>query len=59
MGVDGDDLPQTLFALGVVSGDRTQPQPGVFVVRLGDEDEVEEFAGFIRQIALRGENALG
>ena len=41
MVVDGDDLPQAFFALGVVSGDRTQPQPGAFVARLGDEDEVE------------------
>lgn len=56
--VDGDDLPQAFFALGVVCRDRGQPQPGVLIARLGNQHEIEHLAGFVRQSALRGEYRL-
>ena len=58
LGVDGDDLPQTLLTLGVVRRDRGQPQPGVLVARLGDQHEVEHLARLVWQAALCGENGL-
>jgi hypothetical protein len=41
LGIDGQHLPQTVFTLGFVAGDGSQPQPGVFVARLVDQHEVE------------------
>jgi hypothetical protein len=58
LGVDGNDLPQTLFALGVVGGERGQPGPGVLVARLGNQDEMKHLAGFVGLAALRGEDGL-
>ncbi len=56
--IEGHDLAQKFFALGFVIRDGAQPQPGRFIARLGDDDEVEQFAGFVLQSALRGEDAL-
>jgi hypothetical protein len=57
-GVDGDDLPQAFFALGVVGCDGGQPDPGVLVARLGDEDEMKHLARLVRQSALSGKDGL-
>jgi hypothetical protein len=40
-GVDGDDLPQALLTFGIIRRNGRQPHPGIFIARLGDEDEVE------------------
>lgn len=58
LGVDGDDLPQALFALGVGGGDGGQPDPGVLVARFGNEHKVKHLARFVRQAALCRENGL-
>jgi hypothetical protein len=58
LGIERHDLAQKLFALGFIVRDGAQPQPRLFVARLGNDDEVEQFAGFVFQPALRGENAL-
>jgi hypothetical protein len=59
IGVDGDDLPQEFFTLGVVMRDGAQPQPGRFVARLGDDDHVEDLPRAIFQSALGSYDALG
>jgi hypothetical protein len=56
--IDRYDLAQKFFALGFITGYRAQPQPRGFIARLGNDDEIEQFAGFVFQPALRGEYAL-
>lgn len=56
--IDRHDLPQEFFALGFVVCHGAQPQPGRFIARLGNDDEVEQLAGFVFQSALRCEYAL-
>ena len=53
LGIDRDDLTQTLFTLGVIGADRGQPQPGGFVARLGNQHEMEDLAGLVGLAALR------
>jgi hypothetical protein len=56
--IDRHDLAQKFFALGLVIGDGAQPQPGRFIARLRNDDEIEHLAGFVFQPALRGKDAL-
>ena len=58
LGVDGDNLPQALFTLGVMGGQRRQPHPGMLITRLGNQHKVKHLTRFIRQSALRGEDGL-
>ena len=58
MGIERHDLPQAFFTLGLVVGDGAQPQPGRFVARLGDENQIENIAGFLIQPALGSLDAL-
>ncbi len=58
LGVDGDDLLQAFFALGIVGRDRGEPQPGVLVARLGNQHQVEHLAGLVTQATLRGQDRL-
>jgi hypothetical protein len=53
LGVDGDDLSQAFFTLGVVGGDGGQPDPGVLIARLGNQHEMKQFARLVWQSALR------
>jgi hypothetical protein len=57
-GVDGDDLPQAVFALGVTGSEGRQPHPGIFVARLGNQHEMEHLARFVWLPALRREDGL-
>lgn len=57
-GVDGDDLPQTVFTLGIVGRDRGQPHPGVLVARLSNQHKMEHLARFVRLPALRRKDGL-
>ncbi len=58
LGVDGQDLPQTVFLLGIVHGYRAEPQPRVFTARIGDQRQVEQLACFLVLAAPRQGDAL-
>ena len=58
LGIDRHHLAQKFFALGFIIRHRAQPQPRLFIARLGDDDEIEHFAGFVFQPALRSKDAL-
>jgi len=57
-GIDRQDLPQAVFFFGVVYGHGAEPQPGVFIARIGDEREIEHLAGLLVLAAPRQRNAL-